>query len=314
MHIAWINIENLPPLGDVDLGCDERVNLFIGPNASGKTTILRAMSAADSGEAEPNINWQEEEDGTYVLYDAVFELDRGRIFLGLSDDWPQVYDSYPGPDLDVPLPFLYIPATRVNLPIMHLSDQTINHRGDVPPSDDPMRALFDIDSGVFYSGYVELAIDLLRKRMGSDRFQQRQLRRALEAGYSCAKSICPEIIHDNVPHPYVEESRGKKGLDIVHYGMGIGTTDNILGEPLYAGALSSGTQVTLLWIYALALKMAMHYDWSDGWESKPAILLIDEIENHLHPTWQRRVIPALLEHFPGCRYSPQPTRPSWWPV
>ena len=34
---------------------------------------------------------------------------------------------------------------------------------------------------------------------------------------------------------------------------------------------------------------------------KPAILLIDEIENHLHPTWQRRIIPALLEHFPGLQ-------------
>ena len=39
----------------------------------------------------------------------------------------------------------------------------------------------------------------------------------------------------------------------------------------------------------------------DSWEKKPAVLLIDEIENHLHPTWQRRVIPALLEHFPGLQ-------------
>ena len=84
--------------------------------------------------------------------------------------------------------------------------------------------------------------------------------------------------------------------------MGIGTTDDFLGEqPLYAGALSSGTQGTLLWIWALAFKMAHHYDWQEGWEKKPAILLIDEIENHLHPTWQRRVIPALLEHFPGLQ-------------
>ena len=34
---------------------------------------------------------------------------------------------------------------------------------------------------------------------------------------------------------------------------------------------------------------------------KTGVLLIDEIENHLHPTWQRRVIPALLEHFPGLQ-------------
>ena len=88
---------------------------------------------------------------------------------------------------------------------------------------------------------------------------------------------------------------------VVHFNLGIGTSDDILGEPLYAGALSSGTQGTLLWVWALALRIGNHYDWREGWERNPAILLIDEIENHLHPTWQRRVIPALLEHFPGLQ-------------
>ena len=83
--------------------------------------------------------------------------------------------------------------------------------------------------------------------------------------------------------------------------MAIGTSDIDTNGPLYLGNLSSGTQGTLLWVYTLALKMATHYNWTDGWEKKPAILLIDEIENHLHPTWQRRVIPALLEHFPGLQ-------------
>ena len=49
------------------------------------------------------------------------------------------------------------------------------------------------------------------------------------------------------------------------------------------------------------MKIAHRYGFADGWEKRPAILLIDEIENHLHPTWQRRVIPALLEHFPGLQ-------------
>ena len=51
----------------------------------------------------------------------------------------------------------------------------------------------------------------------------------------------------------------------------------------------------------MALKMVHYYAFEEGWENKPAILLIDEIENHLHPTWQRRVIPALLDHFPGLQ-------------
>ena len=46
MHITRVEIENVLPLGDVDIDCDERVNLFIGPNASGKSTILRAITAS----------------------------------------------------------------------------------------------------------------------------------------------------------------------------------------------------------------------------------------------------------------------------
>jgi len=56
-----------------------------------------------------------------------------------------------------------------------------------------------------------------------------------------------------------------------------------------------------LWVLALALHMAHRYEMREGWQEKPAILLIDEIENHLHPTWQRRVIPALLDHFPNLQ-------------
>jgi hypothetical protein len=84
-------------------------------------------------------------------------------------------------------------------------------------------------------------------------------------------------------------------------GMGIVTRDDPLGAPLYVGDLSSGTQSTLLWVWALALEMAYHYAFQEGWQEQPAILLVDEIENHLHPTWQRRVIPVLLERFPNLQ-------------
>lgn len=33
----------------------------------------------------------------------------------------------------------------------------------------------------------------------------------------------------------------------------------------------------------------------------PGLLLIDEAENHLHPTWQKRVIPGVREIFPNLQ-------------
>ena len=88
------------------------------------------------------------------------------------------------------------------------------------------------------------------------------------------------------------------------YGMAIRTIDDELAESVAFADQSfefGSTGSSLLWVRFLALKMLHHYNFADGWENRPAILLIDEIENHLHPTWQRRVIPALLEHFPGLQ-------------
>ena len=34
---------------------------------------------------------------------------------------------------------------------------------------------------------------------------------------------------------------------------------------------------------------------------KPGILIVDEIDVHLHPSWQRRIIPALTKNFPNLQ-------------
>ena len=288
MHITGLEApEGLLMLGPFDFRCDERVNLFIGPNASGKSTILKTIEEVYSGECEMVVL---DSDGDRVFVVVEFG---GYFRIYLSWDWHIEADveDMVSPDMFEIVPLPYIPVTRLNL--------TAPNRFQGNRTDGPLKALFDTRSGIFYGQHVQEAIDQLRQITTYDRSQQTQLRKALGVGYSCAKRICSEVISADIPSAYSDISGRER---VVHYGMGIGTSDDIdeiLDEPaLYAGVLSSGTQGTLLWIYALVLKMASHYDWQEGWQEKPAILLIDEIENHLHPTWQRRVIPALLGHFP----------------
>ena len=76
---------------------------------------------------------------------------------------------------------------------------------------------------------------------------------------------------------------------------------NFSDNPLHITSLGAGTQNTLLIAWGLALSLVYAHDFRDGWQEQPAALFIDEIENHLHPEWQRRFISVLSEHFPGLQ-------------
>ena len=311
MHINRMVLNFVSPVDETVLDLDERVNVLIGPNASGKSTILRAIEYVYSPQTDhplafitfPNSKWKEswhyDADHNYAAH---YEDGSPFCWVLVSDDWPKTSpkpideaEAFPEP-IWSSVPLLYMPATRVSLPLEPTDWQkeipnTLIERNWHEPSFAQSFHLSDADPTVFNGQHVKQVADKLRLNRRFHLEKRDQLEKALQVGYSCVKSICPEVIHDDGLHPYVD------GEGVAHPSMGIGTSDITDGASLYLGDLSSGTQGTLLWIWALCLKMARHYGWKDGWENEPAILLIDEIENHLHPTWQRRVIPALLEHF-----------------
>ncbi len=66
-------------------------------------------------------------------------------------------------------------------------------------------------------------------------------------------------------------------------------------------ALSQGTQSMVQWLSHLILGYAMYYDFAEDFAEKPGVLIIDEIDAHLHPSWQRRILPALTKHFPNLQ-------------
>lgn len=65
--------------------------------------------------------------------------------------------------------------------------------------------------------------------------------------------------------------------------------------------LGYGYQCMLSWVFDFIKKMFDKYPNSEKPLSEPAILLIDEIDLHLHPQWQRHVLKDLCQLFPATQ-------------
>jgi hypothetical protein len=87
-----------------------------------------------------------------------------------------------------------------------------------------------------------------------------------------------------------------------------GSTNDILVEvqtpdgkvPLFN--LSLGYITMLAWTVDLALRMLWHYPESEDPLQQPAVVLVDEIDLHLHPKWQRMIRQHLTDHFPRTQF------------
>ncbi len=66
--------------------------------------------------------------------------------------------------------------------------------------------------------------------------------------------------------------------------------------------LGYGYQTTIAWIIDLMKKMFERYPDSENPLKEPAIVLIDEIDLHLHPEWQRKIIKFVGGLFPNTQF------------
>lgn len=66
--------------------------------------------------------------------------------------------------------------------------------------------------------------------------------------------------------------------------------------------LSLGYRALIAWVVDLAYRLFERYPDSPNPLAEPAIVLVDEIDLHLHPRWQRTIMAYLTERFPNTQF------------
>ena len=66
--------------------------------------------------------------------------------------------------------------------------------------------------------------------------------------------------------------------------------------------LGYGYQSMMAWVLDLVRRMVERYPDSKSPLEEPAIVLVDEIDLHLHPEWQRKIIAHLTKYFPNTQF------------
>jgi predicted ATP-binding protein involved in virulence len=117
------------------------------------------------------------------------------------------------------------------------------------------------------------------------------------------------VLGDQVSNPRIDRITKKFTVDF--------RADDGTVTPLRFDQLSQGYASMMALVLDLAQRLAVanprfdastHHDHTHGVDdfinplAAPAVVLIDEVDLHLHPTWQQRVLGDLMRAFPGTQF------------
>ena len=107
-------------------------------------------------------------------------------------------------------------------------------------------------------------------------------------------ALLPEVQHASNIAIYPPSPLGVQGKS----GVYVRTSD---GE-VRLRQLSFGYQTMMAWVADIGWRLFAKYPDSKHPLDEPAIVLVDEIDLHLHPRWQRQIRELLTRHFPNVQF------------
>lgn len=283
--VKRITLAHIGPFMELDIPLDAGWNLFLGRNNAGKSTLLRAVALALLGNAPDATRFV-----TGFLSPGV---ERG--FIRLETDHFTYHTSLvalpegvvvsPGSDTLAQrgrwAAFAF-PALR-GIPGGALSGRKADGRGGpwdlLPILEGPADSrLHDVRQWV-----VSMAMQVENSRVESG--ERDRIRMTIIGWFKVLKGLMPG-----------------EGLEFVR----VDAEQRILvrsgGSVIPLESLSQGMLSTIGWVGTLLRRLYELYPKSPEPSREHALVLVDELDAHLHPAWQREIVPLLHDVFPNVQF------------
>jgi len=316
MKVTKLNLTNFRDAQELPLELYPKLNVFVGVNGSGKSTVLDAIaimlswpvsriihkgasgrqimeSDITNGKSHSSIKLSCEADSKTIMW----KLSKNRKGHAASEDKSNLMElkdyvtaiqnkiSETSEKVNLPL-FVYYPVNR------GVRDIPFRIRGQ--HNFDPLTAYNDsLTSGANFRTFFEwfrVREDLENEKVrdyqnASIKLEDSQfLDPQLKAVRSALTTFLPEFSNFTVRRsPLRMEVKKKDKL-------------------LTVNQLSGGELNLIAMIGDMARRMAIANPVSTTPLLGSGIVLIDEIDLHLHPKWQRMIVPKLLNVFPNCQF------------
>ncbi|MBT62916.1 MAG: ATP-binding protein [Puniceicoccaceae bacterium] len=317
MHIYSVEIKNIRAIKHLKWTCTSSRagwHVIIGDNGSGKSTVLRSVALALVGNTIAEAlrqNWD-----TWLFEDAQEGLIRLSVDGHAEDKWSgkgkQTTNYYLGAGVRFTRG-----STRVELKECKLQNVTSRNIWSDKPgwfgaSFGPFRRFTGGNKDtekLFYSQPrlarhlsvfgEDVALSECLDWLGQLRFEQ------LDNSYRSGKLLDNLIEFVNqegfLPHGVTIDSVDSKGVNF-RDGNGITVSVDSLGDgfrSILSLCFELLRQMVMTWPGSLLFKVSESGLITVG---HTGVVLIDEIDAHLHPTWQRRIGFWLTKHFPKIQF------------
>lgn len=333
MYINKVEIENIRSIGKLEMNFENKHagwHVVIGDNGTGKSTVIKSISAGLIGPEEFAVSrqspssWLRQKEGN------------GRIVLSITQDvtYDKVFSDVPPATDKLVNRFFFIHArhfdrNKIAIPedgVMIGRAKVNKQYGELNPED------YNWDENN-PPGWFSVAYGPLRRFSGGDEFEEvSKSNRKLFAHLSALDEsfVLSEPIKwlKNLQFKKLENDAEGKVIDYIIQFVNEGnllpnntTIDSVSSKGVFfkdgndsiiaINDLSDGYRSVLSMTFEIIRQMILQYGSDLVFESTrqgnmfinlPGVVLVDEIDAHLHPTWQTKIGEWFLKYFPKIQF------------